>query len=372
VRVKLFSSKSIVVVCSLSMLAISCSRSITSRNVPFMPIIPSLPTQEWNISGSNEPLKILYLGCGHLVLQYKKECTLIDPFFSTQGIFKGKIHSDPEVLKKFNTLLKANQVDLSHTSSLWLAHTHYDHMMDIPLMLENKVLPEKVSFYGNEFGDDILANFIAEGQYHELKVSETYDPNKPKRVPSWINASSSVRVLPILSDHAPHFKAGPVRVHLMSGQLHKNYFKDHFKKATDTTKRNQWKEGCTYSFLVDFMNGEDIAFRLFIQTSASNYPLGQPPLEMLKQHPVDVALLCVASANFVKPYPVQILNDVKPKKVVFIHWEDFFSKPLDFDGARLVRATNFRKLNRRLVRNDLRPDKETYVMPRPGTMITIR
>jgi hypothetical protein len=369
---ELIACKIVVLICSLSALILSCSRAITSRSLPFEPIIPTLATHEWNIHGSKEPLKILYLGCGHLVLQYNKECIVIDPFFSTQGIMRRRIHSDTTAFEKYKSILEQHQVTLSGTNSIWIAHTHYDHMMDVPLMLEKQMISKEVTIYGNEFGDDILTNFVDTNQYHALAPAETYNPNKAAVVPSWLMASPSIRVMPILSDHAPHYKIGPIRFHLMRGPLRKNYFSDHFKKAADPTKRNQWKEGYTYSFLVDIMKGDEIAFRLFIQTSSSDYPLGRPPLEVLAKRHVDVAFLCAASANFVKPYPVQILQDVKPAKVVFIHWEDFFRKPLDFDGARLVRATNFRKLNRTLIQHNLKPSTANYLMPRPGTMITIK
>jgi hypothetical protein len=120
------------------------------------------------------------------------------------------------------------------------------------------------------------------------------------------------------------------------------------------------------------MEKDSIAFRFFIQTSGSHFPLGKPPEDLLKDRAVDVAFLCAASANFVKPYPVDILNTLKPKRTVFIHWEDFFREPLDFDGARFVRLTNFRKFNRRLKRNGYELNKENYVMPRPGTLITVK
>lgn len=356
----------------LSYAASGCSKEISENNFPGYKIIPSLNTHQLTVYGDRNPVDVLYLGCGHLAVRYQQEVILIDPFFSTHGFLQKKVASKTNAFEKYQALLTSHGMDLSQTKSVWLAHTHYDHMMDVPLLLKKKILPENAVIYGNEFGNDILTNFVAPDQYHTLQPEEVYNPKTGKVKPKWIASSSAnIRVMPILSDHAPHYKFGPFPIHLMKGNLKPHYFPTHLKDEQDVTKRGRWKEGCTYSFLIDFMEKDAITFRLFVQTSGSHYPLGRPPADVVKARAVDVALLCVASANYVKPYPIDILDTLKPRKVVFIHWEDFFRKPLDFEGARLVRFTNFRKLHRRLKRNGYEPNQKDYVMPRPGTLLTI-
>jgi L-ascorbate metabolism protein UlaG (beta-lactamase superfamily) len=351
---------------------LSCSKDISRRNFPAKDIIPSVSTHTLKIYGDRTPVRVLYLGCGHLAIQHDQEIVLIDPFFSTQGFTQTKIGSSVAAFKKYQDILKSHGMDLSETKSVWLAHTHYDHMMDLPLMLQDDLLPKEATIYGNEYGDDILNHFLGDHHYHTLTLNEVYHPENDTVSGKWFETTSSrIRVMPILSDHAPHYKVGPFPIHLMKGELNPDYFNENLKKAFDITKRNRWKEGTTYSFLVDVMRKDKVGFRLFIQTSGSHYPLGRPPAEALKERAVDVAFLCVASANYVKPYPVDILDTLKPKKTVFIHWEDFFRAPLDFEGARFVRLTNFRKLNRRMKRKGFELNKEEYVMPRPGTLLNI-
>jgi hypothetical protein len=352
--------------------AFGCAKKITHRNFPHEEIIPSTNTHLLTIYNNRTPAEVLYLGCGHLAIRFHNEIILIDPFFSTSGFTDTQVASNTAAFEKYKTILATHRMDLSETKSIWIAHTHYDHMMDLPLMLRKNVLPKETVIHGNAFGDDILKNFISAGQYHSLEASEVYDPEKTDNKGTWFNTSSSIRVMPIRSDHAPHYKLLGIPFHLMKGELKPDYFESALKEEYDKTKRSCWREGTTYSFLVDFMEKDSIVFRFFIQTSGSHFPLGRPPEELLKDRPVDVAFLCAASANFVKPYPVDILNMLKPKRTVFIHWEDFFREPLDFDGARFVRLSNFRKLNRRLKRNGYALNKENYVMPRPGTLITVR
>jgi hypothetical protein len=361
-----------IIMMAIACAGFGCSKEISQRNFPAKEIIPSVNTHALKIYGDRSAVQVLYLGCGHLAIRYHEEIILIDPFFSTQGFTQTKIGSNPAAFEKYKSILRDHKMDLSRTQSVWLAHTHYDHMMDLPVMLKDNFLPKETVIYGNEYGDDILANFLTAHRYHTLLPNEIHDPERDTASGTWFeSASSRIRVMPILSDHAPHYKIGPFPIHLMKGKLNSAYFAAHLQQEPDITKRSRWKEGTTYSFLVDFMEKDKVEFRMFIQTSGSHYPLGQPPAAVLKARGVDAVFLCVASANYVKPYPVEILDTLKPKKIIFIHWEDFFRKPLDFEGARFVRLTNFRKFNRRLKRNGFNLNGKDYVMPRPGTLLTI-
>jgi hypothetical protein len=356
----------------IALLLFGCAKSVTRHKFPSTEIISAHKRIQLSLDhGKGDSLQILYLGCGHMIIRYRGDCIATDPFFSTQSFTKRKINVSLPALEKYKAILKYHAVDLTKTRSIWIGHTHYDHMMDIPVLLKNKLLPEDVILFGNNYGNSILTNFIGEGQYHSISSFEVYDPVGPKLIPQWLKAAPSIRVMPIRSEHAPHLKIGPIKIHLMKGNFRPEYFKNTYREATSVTKRKNWKEGDVYSYLMDFMKEDKIQFRVFIQTSASDFPKGSPPPEILKDHPVDIAVLCAASANNTRLYPVGILKDLQPKKVVFIHWEDFFLKPLDFESTKLLRLTNFRKLNERLTKAGFKPTKENYAMPRPGTMMTI-
>lgn len=362
---------------AIILLTTACAKTIPEKGFP-RTIIPAVDQFTFHIQHSPDSIRVLYLGCGHLIICYRQENIVIDPFFSTHGFTKSKLFSDTIAFQKYENILHNQHVNLKDTKSVWIAHTHYDHMSDLPLLLEKKQIDSTTPIYGNEDGASILQNFITPQQYHPLTKELTYNPEQPNSV-SFINASPSISVLPIRSDHAPHYKIFGLPIHLMTGKLKANYFKQNFIHATDTTSRGQWKEGCTYSYLIDFKTNDHIDYRLFIQTSASHYPLGRPPLDVLRERPVDVAFLCAASSDYVKKkYPVNILRDLFPNhptkkaNVVWIHWEDFFGEPLAFEKARLVRMTNFKGLGKRLRKAGFTPDSTHQVMPRPGTVVTIK
>ncbi len=364
-------------VLAILLLATACVKTIPEKGFP-RTIIPPIDQFTFHIQHSPDSIRVLYLGCGHLVICYRQENIVIDPFFSTHGFTQNKLFSDSIAFQKYENILLKQRVNLNDTKSVWIAHSHYDHMSDLPLLLEKKRIESTTPIYGNEYGALILQNFLMAQQYHPLTKEVTYNPEQPTPV-SFINASPSISVLPIRSDHAPHYKIFGIPIHLMKGKLKSNYFKKKFIHATDTTSRGQWKEGDTYSYLIDFKTNNHIDYRLFIQTSASHYPLGRPPLDMLRERPVDVAFLCAASSDYVKKkYPVNILRDLFPNhpakaaNVVWIHWEDFFGEPLAFEKARLVRMTNFKGLGKRLYKAGFAPDSTHQVMPRPGTVVTIK
>jgi hypothetical protein len=68
---------------------------------------------------------------------------------------------------------------------------------------------------------------------------------------------------------------------------------------------------------------DKIELRIFVQSSSCNPMSGIPP-NTLPEHPVDIAFLGVASYQESPDYPMVLLDSLNPKKVVWIHWEDFF------------------------------------------------
>jgi hypothetical protein len=353
---------------SFIFLLAACAKPIT--RFPSNQIIPRSPQHHIAINNQGSPVKMLYMGCGHLIIEYNGEMIVTDPYFSIQPFsLTKKIKTNQADFEKYKAALTQHSVDLTKVKSIWLAHTHYDHMMDIPFLLKEKLLTKNATIYGNDFGDDILQHFITPAQYHPLLAKEVVNP-MAKNTIHWFDSTSSIRVLPIVSDHAPHMKILGINIHLMKGKINNKYFRDHLTTTDAKTNKNQWREGTVYSFLVDFVRGSKIDYRMFIQTSASHYPLGQPPKQLLEEKAVDVAVLCLASSNYVKPYPIELLNYLAPKKVVFIHWEDFFTSS-DFNKNKLVRFTNFKKLDKRFRNANLPLDSHNYVMPQPGTMILI-
>jgi hypothetical protein len=93
-----------------------------------------------------------------------------------------------------------------------------------------------------------------------------------------------------------------------------------------------------------------INFRTYLNSSASSYPYGFPAQSILNQHPVDIAILCVASFNNVKNYPEGIVRYLKPKNIITCHWERFLKFSINElkKKPKSVSLTNVNKFFRRL------------------------
>ncbi len=350
----------------LSFIAIlsSCTHYVTKFYPEIIPekseaVFPVAPTGKHKVN-------IVYLGCGNLVLEQNGEAILTDPFLSNQKLLKllGRIKSHPI---KYNTWKTNFEYFLSPAvvNTGLVSHTHYDHMMDLPMMLEDRYFLNLKAVYGNAYFPKMMKHFANEGtSMVDLKDSQVFNPTVPSDQSfDWIEVSKRIRFLPILSSHAPHTK----KKLYMDKPLDEDHFDENLIYSNSKTKALKWTTGDTYSFLIDFVDTDTL--RVFVQTSASLYPDGFPPQSELDKKNVDLAIICYASGMNVKDYPKALVNHIQPKKLMLVHWEDFFRTPKSFNDQRLVRRTNPRKFRKRI--DELGKANDYFIMPKPGTKVVV-
>jgi hypothetical protein len=316
-----------------------------------------------------DSLNLLYLGCGSLVLERDGHGIITDPFFSNQRILKlaGRIKTNPDRYEWWKETISSHVSPSSIRASL-VAHMHYDHVMDLPMALHDHFFPNMTGVYGNPYLPKMFGNFKNSGaKLIGLQHQQLYDPRElTDKAYQWLPLSPRIRALAIESNHAPHL--GPKI--FMTKPLNETYFKNHLVWPEDKVGAFKWSGGATYSYLVDFIDGDTL--RVFIQTSASDTPYGLPPRKELDQKKVDLAVLCYASSDHVKNYPAFLLDSLKPKKTILVHWEDFFRMPRDPDDVKLVRGTNPKKAKKIFESLASRKIKEHFIMPKPGTFIRVK
>jgi hypothetical protein len=132
-------------------------------------------------------------------------------------------------------------------------------------------------------------------------------------------ANGWIRVKAQLSEHAPQL-------------MNYNFASDTVDQPRDKLPRYiwSWKQGKNLSYMIDFLtkeNSEQVYKRIFMQTSASNFPVGYQ--EMSDGIPVDAVFLAAASFDNVDNYPSGLLTNYQPKETFLIHWENFFKPWLD-------------------------------------------
>jgi hypothetical protein len=341
----------------------SCSRSVNGFE-QFIP--PSRKVAIQLDSARGDQLQMLYVTCGMIVLQKGNEAVFFDPFFSYQPLVKSLfgIRSSQEDFRKFDQLLDTT-INKGAVKAGFISHTHYDHLMDLPAIIQKKTFPNLADVYGSGYFQDIMHHHKAAGpRLQSLSDSVVYNPVSADTAFSYISISDSISVLPIASMHAPH-KFG---ITLMNGRLKRKYFsREKFSDPWVKCNMLRWVTGCTYSFMVKFRNADGSDFKVFVQTSASDEPYGLPP----RGEEADVAVLCFASMQEVNDHPNYIMRRTKAKKLILVHWEDFFRRPKHVDDIRMVRSTNKKLAKRRLREVQQTAQHPEIVMPKPGSLIRI-
>ncbi|MGD2068737.1 MAG: hypothetical protein PVI57_08705, partial [Gemmatimonadota bacterium] len=224
-------------------------------------------------------LELTYLGVGGWILRMGGDAVLTAPLFSNPGLLEAgfrPVEARPEAIDR-------RLPDVSDVAAVLAGHGHYDHLMDVPWILAHRA-PDAL-LYANEtswrqvepFGfrrrelgppgpDGELRPGRGDGRVVVLADSVAGDDATPGR---WIRVSPGVRIMPLVSAHAPHL-AGMT---LYAGRR---------TRAMDGPPRSaeEWLDGRTYAFLIDFLGADgSVAARIYYQDAVAAPPYGLvPPL----------------------------------------------------------------------------------------------
>jgi hypothetical protein len=320
-----------------------------------------------------EEFRLQYLGCGGIFLRHDNQSIMFDPFFSNQKfgkigrsiLFGAKIRSKPECIEigkeriKKGLQISDDQIR-DQTKAIFNAHSHYDHAMDIPFV-QKYWLNNNASVFMNESGMKTCEKVIPVDKLFniETKLSARESIGGSFDFPS--TDGTVLKIYPILAAHNPHSR----NMKLFSGTAMGP--PSSFNEPTDKTRVTDWLEGRTISFLIDVVKKDDILYRIFLQSSSASFPDGIPPLRLLEQKKVDLAILGSASFHYSEnTYPCEYINKLSATELMFIHWEDFFQR---YDKE----TKSLRKQNLPRLMNEVLPKcRKDYILPVPGSVITIR
>lgn len=311
-------------------------------------------------------IKIQYLGCGNLLIKHKNESILLDPFFSNNPGIKtslGKIKFNPIYFKKGSDFVNKYGNSFHDISTIFITHSHYDHLLDLAYLLEKDSLNDAVKIYADESVKTVVQHFL---KNHTFLNADSF-VYKNNSIQKWIYINSEMRMLIIPTSHAPHLG----KLHFMKGNTDSLYFKN-FTNSTQKISANQFKEGHTFAFILDILQSDTIAFRILIKSAGCKINNGRISDEVLKEHGIDLAIMQIASANFTDCYPQNLLAQIKPKQVLITHWEDFF-RPYAPNKIKTVRATNFAYFFKKVKTIEgvwpVKKLSDQFYMPKPGTMV---
>jgi hypothetical protein len=289
------------------------------------------------------PLEVHALGVQGFVLRRGADVVMTAPMFTRQSwvavTFGVSLAADTQAID-------AGLVDvpLAELRAIVSGHAHYDHLIDVPHILTRA--PSAVA-YTNLTGRHMLAALAPDraasctsaapavtlarervvAMDDALASHVDYTNCRDQRPPgaplagSWLHVPNSrVRVMAFCSQHPA--QVGPV--HFGEGSIDED-------QCELPRAASGWLEGQTLAFLIDFLDDTGApTYRVFYQDAPTNPPLGHVTTTLLADKRVDLALLCVGSADSVDDHPTTILGSLEPRFAVSGHWEEFFEP---FDGT---------------------------------------
>jgi Beta-lactamase superfamily domain len=259
-------------------------------------------------SGGADTLQFTYMGTGGWLVRYGDAALLTAPLFTHPGfVLTGvaPIASD--------TVLVDEQIakyDVRDVRAILVGHGHYDHLMDLPRVASRHAPDARI--VGNLTVKNLLGTWS--GLSDRVDLVEPFKGDQ-KTVGHWMEYGSDLRIMPLLSTHAPHFDGFT----LYKGTAD-------YPRTSPPATAADWLDGNTVAFLIDFLdaNGET-AFRIYYQDAVVAPPYGFAPEALIEQHPVDVAIFVPATFDQVDWHPEAFVENLRPKRILLGHWEDFFT-----------------------------------------------
>lgn len=309
----------------------------------------------------NSGLTVRYLGSGGIYINWKNEGLLIGPYFShsggpAQAVF-GHVHFDKE-------RIASGMPGVSGVRAILFGHSHFDHIGDLPMVA--RYLVESGPIYTNDSGVKVLGGY-PDVQSRAISVEGKTSINVP---------NSSIRIRPIKWDHAPQLCAWrhlPCTYAFGEAQPQ--------SREWEKVKLRDLRGGRTYAYVIELMDGNDVAFRIFYNDAAGDERIAELP----PAGNYDLAILCMASYDFVKGYPDALLERLKPHHVLISHYEDFFKKQKEhsWEFVRFLTDAKAKRFIERMEAKVVDPHPpinrdfcgakdERWSMPVPGETLVFR
>ena len=260
--------------------------------------LPSEQTVQAHPDSLNTLLRVHYFGTSTLLFDDGETQILIDGFFSRPSLSKvifGKINSSPTVIQNM-----IQRYQLTRNQAIFVSHSHYDHALDISELA--KQLPH-TRIVGTQSSLNIArGNKIAESQLRLVKPFESLQ-------------LGAFKVTPIPSQHTP------------ATAVNNDLGEEIKTPLTLPARYNAFKEGGSFDYLI-----EHLGYKILVKASTGAID------QQLKDIQVDTLFLGIAQlSKQPKSYQEQYLQNslglTQPKRVIPIHWDNFFKgldQPFEF------------------------------------------
>lgn len=280
---------------------------------------------------AGDTLQLTYLGTGGWIMERAGVKVMTGPLYSNPAFVATGLSDIAADTVEIDRHMAA--YDVHDTRAILVGHAHYDHLMDVPRVAERFAPGARI--VGSETVRNTLGTWSGLWDRVDLVEEHAGDQETPGE---WMRYGPEVRVLPLRSHHAPHFDGYT----LYRGSVD--------RPRTEPPRRaDEWLDGETFAFLVDFLDPDGrIAFRVYYQDAVAEAPYGFAPDARIAEHPVDVAIFVPATFDQVDWHPEAFVENLKPKRILLGHWENFFV-PVDSE-TRSIMLSDISYFERRLGR----------------------
>lgn len=367
------------------------SITVNAGSLDGLPLYSGLDLDKFKMDHPNQDrVDIKYLGVGGYLIEWAGDQIMFAPSYT---------NPDPISLL-FNTYANKRTInrlipDVSDVDMILVGHSHYDHLLDVPYIMEKHA--PKAKLYGSKTMKHLIASKVDNKRIHILNnQAGSYE-----QAGEWVyNPSGKIRIMALKSDHAPNATLFKGVIKAADGSIINEIdwlFEvspgglDHDLNSPPNSAFF-WKEGQSFAYLVDFLDDSgNIKYRLHYEDAASTPNRGFVPEAILAEKPVDTAILTVANFNEIKLpatvdandpanqillYPQGIINNLKSKHYILGHWENFFGNnytyPWPFHNYTIlplsvVPLTNAHKFIERL---EAATPNASYTMPKPNAQMS--
>ncbi|HLE56302.1 MAG TPA: hypothetical protein VJB15_04400 [Rhodothermia bacterium] len=335
------------------------------------PTVRRIGCEPGSCGGAENQVEVTYLGTSGILIRYRGASLLTAPFFSKPvlkrvvlsmlplGRNSGfRMEPDTALIERFLPATADN------ASAILVGHGHYDHLLDVPYIANHRARSARI--YGGPsvrhtlMGDSAL-RLDGGSRLIAIPVSQT---GSRDRAAEWIYTEDRrFRFMPLAATHAPTIKRLGVSYLFAEGRLLKD-----LKSLPGSA--SGWKLGEPYAFLIDVLAPGDTTphFRIYHQDAPSSPPHGFPPSAVLRERPVDLAVICAPTSTYLRDVPDSLLKILAPPSVMVTHWESLFRRgtlSVQFNTASDI--DNFIERVRRGLPADAR-----WAMPVPQAVMNFR
>ena len=323
--------------------------------------------------GCTDPdaVEVAFLGVDGFLLRRGADAVLTAPLFSHPKL--GRLLANRPIRADAAAIDRGLPASwAADVSAILVGHSHYDHLMDVPHIVNTKA--PRATVYGSRTMKHLLAQVVDPARLRALNADVDYrmcpglaactgdNHGQPGR---WIQLSGGetsgrgVRLRALCSRHSPQF-AG---IRLWNGCADRD--------GPLPARPAEWMLGDTFAYLIDFLEDGRPVYRVYYQDSSTDPTNGYVHAELLAEKPVDLAILCAGAFGQSRRNPSGILENLEPRHILMGHWEDFFTGQ---DRAlRPLRGHDYRALVAALeAATGAKPWEGRYWFPAPGQAFAFR